>query len=250
MTQTPSLTSDSLKKLDFSERIPPAMSAEELSIREQQLRDLEMRREMQERYTRWQEFIRARGSRYALARLDSFEAQTDLQRGVVADLTWYAKTISARIREGNGVFAFGPRGTGKDHLLVALTREAFRRGHRVTWRNGMDLFGDVRDLMDSHESEREFVRELVGAEVLYISDPIPGDIALTDFQQSMLFRIIDGRYNHMRPTWMSCNVMAKQDAESRLGPHVWDRILDGSLACFCNWQSHRQKLTPTGATHE
>ncbi len=134
---------------------------------------------------------------------------------------------------------FGPKGTGKDHLLVALCRAAIVAGKYVLWQNGMDLFGDIRDRMDTADSERALINRLVAPDVLYLSDPVPPLGNLTEFQSSMMFRILDGRYSRRKPTWCSVNASKGAELESRMGPQNVDRLRDGALSIHCDWPSYR-----------
>jgi len=230
------------KRLDFASRLPSPLSDDEIAQREHQLQESARRHEMTERAGWWKSLIAKRGRRYEKCLLKNFTSSCAAQRDVLTALRRYVSNISEHIRSGEGVLLYGPKGTGKDHLLVAASREAINRGHRVTWHNGMDLFGDIRDRMDANESERAFVGRLVSAEVLYLSDPLPVDGSLTEFQKSMLFRILDGRYSHIRPTWITVNVSSRQELESRMGTQSVDRIIDGAMTYFCNWPSNRKKL--------
>jgi hypothetical protein len=57
----------------------------------------------------------------------------------------------------------------------------------------------------------------------------------------MLFRILDGRYNHLRPTWVSVNVSNRNELDERMGVTLAERLVDGALTIFCNWPSYRKK---------
>lgn len=250
MTQTPSAaTSEQAalpKRIDFTNRLPSPLSDVELAQREQRIQESERRREMNERGKRWNSLIAKRGRRYEMCRLETFTAICAAQSDVLTAMRRYVCNISEHIHSGEGVLLYGPKGTGKDHLLVAASFEAIKHGHSVIWQNGMDLFGDVRDRMNTNESEQAFVGKLVAAEILYLSDPLQVDGSLTEFQKTMLFRILDGRYSHMKPTWITVNVATRQELESRMGAQTVDRIIDGTIAHFCNWPSHRKKLEDAG----
>jgi DNA replication protein DnaC len=188
----------------------------------------------------WSDFSRRVGDRYKDCSLDNFTETTDEQRQVMRNLRAYVDSIRENVKAGRGVLLFGPKGTGKDHLLSGLAWEFVKQFRYVTWRNGVDLFGEVRDAMSSDGSEREFVSRLVKPDVLYISDPLPPAGKLTEFQSSMLFRILDGRYRAMRPTWVSVNATGRKDLEDRMGSQNADRLRDGTLTLFCGWPSHRK----------
>ena len=205
-------------------------------------RQSERNRQRFARYEWWKTLITNRGKRYEHCRLKNFEVDGDTQRDVLNQVKEYVTQIADRIHDGQGVFIYGPTGTGKDHIVVALAHEAIRRGYRVIWQNGMDLYGNIRDLMNSVESEKSLVDRLVSPKVLYLSDPLPPIGKLSEFQSSMLFRIIDARYSSRKPTWVTVNVGSREELDERMGTQTADRLLDGSLTSFFNWPSYRKKV--------
>ena len=163
-----------------------------------------------------------------------------IRYGHLGPVHW-AVVEACDVTAGGGIVLFGPCGTGKDHLLVAAAREVIaKHSARVEWRNGMDLFGDFRDLIANHGTEREFLTSLVHPDVLVISDPLPPAGSLTEFQSSLLLRILDRRYRQLKPTWISVNVANGQEADARMGAACWDRIKEGALAAYCSWPSWRR----------
>lgn len=125
-------------------------------------------------------------------------------------------------------------------MIASPARAATLAGKFVTWQNGMDLFGDIRDAMDTGDTERSLVARLVAPDVLYMSDPLPPIGKLTEFQAGLLFRVLDGRYNRRRPTWATINVSSGAELDDRIGPQNGDRLRDGALAIFCDWSSYRK----------
>ena len=177
------------------------------------------------------------GSRYAECSFANFRCERPEQQAVVERLERYDW-----LHRPN-VLLFGPKGTGKDHLLTALVRRAGEGDLGVLWRNGLDLFGEWRDAVGSEERERDAIAPLVGCDVLALSDPLPPSGALSEWQQQMLARVIDGRYRRMAPTWATLNVVSGEEADARLGPLIADRLRDGAVALFCNWPSYRRTAT-------
>lgn len=174
------------------------------------------------------------GSRYATCRFESFSCEQPEQQAIVDRLVGYDW-----LHRPN-VLLFGPKGTGKDHLLTSLVRLAGDGGLGVEWRNGLDLFGEWRALVGSDERERDAIAPLIGCDVLALSDPMPPSGQLSEWQQQMLARVIDGRYRRLAPTWVTLNVMSGDEADARLGPLIADRLRDGAVALFCNWPSYRK----------
>lgn len=190
---------------------------------------------------RWDRLISHVGRRYREASLEAYEVTHDAQRAVMEAMRGYAANIKQEVEAGDGVVLFGPSGTGKDFLLVALAREAIRAGVRdIVHVNGMDLFGEVRDAMDSDVSERSIIERYEKPDVLILSDPLPPSGSLTDFQSAILFRLLDARYRSCKPTWATMNVATGSEAEQRMGVSLVDRLRDGALCLFCNWPSYRK----------
>lgn len=188
----------------------------------------------------WATFITERGERYARCMVNNFDARSPEQAAVVAKLVRYCQGIEEYIRGGQGVVLYGPRGTGKDHLATAVCRAAIAKGLSVRWRNGMDLFGDVRDGFDNGGRESDVIKRLCYPDVLYLSDPLPPFGALSQFQASLLFRVLDARYSRRKPLVCTLNVKDGQELNERIGSQNADRIRDGALALHCNWDSYRK----------
>lgn len=190
---------------------------------------------------RAERFLQDRGQRYRNCRLSTFEATEPGQAEAVARLRSYAENMPAECEQGNGVILYGPSGTGKDHLLVALGFAAERRyGLRVAWRNGMELFAGFRQAIHEDADEWSIVRPLADADILVLSDPLPPSGDLTDYQKSMLYRVLETRYTRCKPTWASVNAKCRNEVDSRMGAPCADRLRHNAVTIFCKWQSYRK----------
>jgi DNA replication protein DnaC len=216
------------------------LTPEQLQRRDEEIATRESDREQHRRWARWKAFVGERGDRYANCRLANFCTDHPGQLEAVNLLTDYCRTMPDRIAAGEGVILFGPKGTGKDHLLVALARVAIHAGKYLVWQNGMDLFGDIRDAMDKGDSERALVNRMVQPDVLYLSDPLPPFGNLTAHQATMLFRILDARYSRSKPTWVSVNVVSGLELDERIGAQNGDRLRDNAICILCDWPSYRK----------
>ncbi len=195
--------------------------------------------ERERRHENWLRIVGERGRRYAGCTLDNFRCDHPRQRESVESMREYASQLHERVTNGDGVVLFGPPGTGKDHLLMALVMVAIRdHGLSVMWRNGLDLFADFRRSIND-DSEHDLVRPLIGADILAISDPIPPFGAVTEYQAGSIARIIDSRYSHCRPTWITVNTANRDEANQRLGSQAIDRLSHGALVLHCDWPTYR-----------
>lgn len=187
------------------------------------------------------DLIRPMGTLYEDCTAANYQAASEKQRKLVTALRAYADDMPAEVAAGNGIVLFGSTGTGKDHLLAALSRVAIlKHGLTVEWRNGMDLYGEMRDRIRNDKAEKDLVAALVKPDILYLSDPLPPSGDLSQYQASMLQRIFDGRIRNRKPVWVSMNVQGSDEADRRMGPALVDRLRPGAVCCHCDWKSHRQ----------
>lgn len=178
----------------------------------------------------------SRGKRYDSCRFDNYEISHAGQRETVDRLLAYA-AYPANIATGAGVVLFGPVGTGKDHLLMALAFEiAKQQGIGTVWRNGCDLHTELKRTDFDGTATKD---DLAGCPILWVSDPLPPTGALSDYQQRLFFGLVDARYSAMRPTWVSMNVANKTEAEIRMGAQVVDRLCHTAIVVPCSWPSYR-----------
>lgn len=194
----------------------------------------EQRRKADQR-GRLADLLYAAGARYRDCTLDSFRCSQPAQGAVVGAVRDY---IDGDGRDG--LVLYGPVGTGKDHLAFAVCRAAIEAGKTVRWINGQSWFGIIRDAMDTDRSEASLIASLTSCDVLCLSDPLPPFGVLTQFQATMLYRLVDARYSRQRPTICTVNVSSDSEADERMGAATWDRLCHGAYKLCCDWPSHRK----------
>ena len=196
------------------------------------------------RAERLAEFRAGVGARYADATLDGYRCEHAGQREVVDTLRRYVAGWRDHHRHGRGIFAVGPVGTGKTHLLIGTAREIVaRNGTRARRVSGARLYHEARVYMGREEGE--WIGRYLYTPILLIDDPIPPTGTLTDHQATTLQLIVDERSDHRRPTWVTVNVADETEAIRRLGAPIVDRLIDGAVMIRCGWPSHRQPYMET-----
>lgn len=197
---------------------------------------------------RWKSLIASIGPRYETCRLANFERvagdERKRQDEAIAKLTELAKNVRTHVKSGGNLILYGSPGTGKDHLLVAMLRVAIKSDLSAEWINGQDLYGQLRDRIDTDKSEDRSVREFCRADILAISDPVPPKGETSSYSTTMLYRIIDRRYRELRSTWITVNVSDAAEATRELTGPIFDRLADNCVTVFCNWPSYRRARKP------
>ena len=195
--------------------------------------------------SRWLRIVAERGKRYELCQLCEFETGNDEFTKAKEDAIQKVTQFCTELDEGNVrrnlIFA-GPSGSGKDQLMFYALRYAVMKcGINAAWTDGLAFFGKLRDAMSTQTAEYEVMKELYRPQILAISDPVPPIGQLSDYQRNMLYRLIDERYAHCNPIWITVNAANAQELDDRMGVQLVDRLLHDAVAVNCFWPSYRRK---------
>jgi DNA replication protein DnaC len=179
---------------------------------------------------------------FQTATLKNFEQYDPEMKATLVKISEFVANISSNVERGNGLFFIGPPGTGKDHLAVAVAREAVvRLGCSARWLDAATLRSELRDAIKSSKEEKRVVGPYLAAGVLILSDPVAPGSELTSFQADALFRLIDGRYRACLPTFTTSNFESETEAVELLGSQIVDRLSHGGLRLRCQWESYRRR---------
>lgn len=155
---------------------------------------------------------------------------------------WGAKftTISDLIGKGQGVSIalVGERGNGKTQLAVELMRAATRQLKSCLFTTAMSFFIAVKSSYrrDAEDTEQEIMSEF-GAPKLLVIDEI-GKRSDTEWENNMLFELLNRRYNAMTDTILICN-KAKAEFETYIGPSIASRMNETGGIILCDWPTFR-----------
>jgi len=107
------------------------------------------------------------------------------------------------IAKGENLVFMGPTGVGKTGLASSLLLKALQNGYRGLFIRAQDLFEDMFASLADHSS-RKLVNRLARMELL-VCDEL-GYLNLRPEQTNVFFRLMEERYNQLRPTIITTNL--------------------------------------------
>jgi DNA replication protein DnaC len=173
--------------------------------------------------------------RYHDANIDEYPVKDERQKKVIEFFREYVKKPA---RQMENLIIFGPKGTGKTHMVCALVRSIkFAKRYKL-----LDIVTRVKNSYSrsSEETELDIISELSNASVLVIDEV--GRQGGTQFEGNLMFQIIDTRYENLLPTILVSNLPVTGDISitSYLGATTMDRINENAFEIACEWTSYRR----------
>ena len=178
--------------------------------------------------------------RYQRHSLETYQVEGPGQRQALEVCQTYAGNIKKTLADGQNLVLIGSVGTGKTHLACGVARRFLEAGHTALYVRTAELISMVRETWrpDSKKTERRVMRELTDPDLLVIDEV--GVQANTENEQQILFNVINGRNEQMRPVILISNLDA-EGIKKVLGERSSDRIRECCRVVQFNWQSWRGK---------
>lgn len=219
---------------------PKCEDARILAEREQEALE---RQKANEEYYRKEAFRKSEiPPRFAEKYLENFVAHTDGAKKALALATAYASEFDEKMKDGTSLILCGGVGTGKTHLAIGIGRRVLEMQKSVLFVSVMNAVRAVKETYNrnSDESETEVLASFIRPSLL-ILDEVGAQFG-SDTEKLILFEIINGRYERMRPTIVVSN-LAKESLGTFLGERVVDRLREngGRLVVF-DWASYRKQV--------
>jgi DNA replication protein DnaC len=149
------------------------------------------------------------------------------------------KHIAGRMGTGFLVALVGIRGSGKTQLAVEIIRRnAYKHHRRSQFCSAMEFFMEVKaGYKDEGAPEKEVLEKFCKPSLLVIDEM--GKRSDTEWENRLLYELINRRYNALRDTLIISNQEAKE-LEAALGPSIVSRMRETGGIIECNWDSYRK----------
>lgn len=171
---------------------------------------------------------------------------SDQQRALRLCQAYSSRIDNVRLK-GVSLVMCGRPGTGKTHLACAILRSAIEGGLTGTYSSIYELVSNYKATFgkDKTTTDQDIIDKYVSPGLLVLDEV--GVQYGTDAEMVIISRVLNDRYNDVKPTILITNHSEGELAEF-VGERVVDRMKDngGALINF-NWTSHRKRGVKTNA---
>lgn len=180
--------------------------------------------------------------RFADRSFDTYQATSEEQSAALAKCRRYAERFPENLAAGRCLLLVGNVGTGKTHLAAAIAKVVIAEHGKVALystvsRMCMRVKGSYDK--DSGYTEQQALDDFQRPDLLIIDEVGAGRSASGEFERTVLFEIVNGRYERMLPTLVISN-MTLDELKGEMGERVVDRLREGggNVIPF-TWASNR-----------
>lgn len=203
--------------------------------------DRERRAREAEREYRISQMMRDAGipARFADKTVSGYVARNPGQKLAQNVCQKYVEDFPEHAKVGRSLVMTGQPGTGKTHLACAILSAVIDR-YAVSGRfeTVSDLLRAIKETYrkDSVESEREVIDRYVYCDLLVVDEL--GVQVGSEHEKLLLFEVLNGRYQELRPTILLSNLSA-DELETFMGHRVMDRYRECGVVLAFDWDSYR-----------
>lgn len=174
--------------------------------------------------------------RFQRCSFDNYEVNHESQAQVKDILESFARDFEDHLEMGTPVLLLGGVGTGKTHLACSIANEIADRGYNSIFRSVSALIRSIRDCWGRSGEEAKLIELYKNIDLLIIDEV--GVQAGSDNERNILFDIINGRYEEMKPTIMISNLKI-EDFTKAVGQRIASRIQHEGLLLPFAWRDYR-----------
>lgn len=179
--------------------------------------------------------------RFRSIALEDYAVANEGQRRALTVLTRYAERFEERRSVGGGLILIGLPGTGKTHLMCGLARKLLDRWsvrYVDCWTMIMEIKATFK--RSSSETEEAVIRRYTDPDLLLLDEI--GVQYGTDAERAIIHRVIDLRYQAVKPTVVAGNLDLEGMAQY-LGERAVSRLHEnGGMVLNFDWADHRKRL--------
>lgn len=226
------------RRWDFDPTCPTCDGEAAAAKRREQLE-----REDRERQVREEARFAALGipKRFRGCTLDNYEVtEGKEQERALRTVSLYCERFDTRQKVGGGLILLGRPGTGKSHLMCALALQLSSRCQPL-YTDVLTIVGAIKGSWSksAKEDEAAVISRFVAPDLLLIDEI--GVQYGTDAERAMLHRIIDLRYQQLKPTIVAGNVNL-DGLKAYIGERAVSRLQDnGGVVINFSWSDYRQR---------
>ena len=174
--------------------------------------------------------------------LTNWNAREPAQVQALAACCGFVEAFEEHFTVGRSAMLLGTVGTGKTHLSTAMLQEVIREhahdGLRGLYATAGSIIRDVKATFGNRgRTEADVYADLIRPDLLVIDEV--GVQHGTDFERQVLFEVINGRYEKIKPTIVVSN-LGVTELRQCLGDRAVDRLRDKSgVVVVFRWASAR-----------
>lgn len=155
----------------------------------------------------------------------------------------FVETFGKRSKEGTCLIFQGKPGTGKTFLSLLIYRALAELNISVAYESSLHFLKSIQEKkFESHGAFNAVLNYYRQLPLLIIDEVTEGcgkDGYLAEWERSILFAVIDARYQEQRCTIVISN-RTKSDMVDRLSTPIMDRLIENGIIAGFDWDSYRQ----------
>lgn len=173
---------------------------------------------------------------------DGYKAVSVGQKRALKVCREYVDYFDDHYKAGRCLMMVGRPGTGKTHLSAAIANAVMRLGDwTAVYRPLGNILHSIRDTYgnEATKTEGQIIAALVSADLLIIDEIGASKEKPSDFELAVIFAIVNGRYEDMKPTLIVSNLPPKE-LPGAMGERCVDRMREnGGIVLGFDWESSR-----------
>lgn len=160
----------------------------------------------------------------------------------------YADNFAQHKAQGDGLYIEGTNGTGKTHLAAAIALQLINEGIPVICKTANDLLLDIKKAYDDvGTTENQILDAYRDVDLLIVDDL--GKEQCSEWSMSILYTILNDRYEAMKPTIITTNYNADElvktltpkGSDSKKAVAIISRLKETSAVLTMAWEDCRSK---------